>query len=559
MVDPNLISIAVGTVPRALSLLDKTMGSPTYGSGDRPFWRYRTLVDFPGAIWQQPMLGLLILHDLEVTENHWYNDPRLIEASRSLLCYWIRLQHSSGTFDEWYRNEQSYCPTAFTAAVASLTLRRLGPRLPESDIQLSQRVLLKCAEWLAVNDNSSVGNQNLAAVVALFAIANLVDSNALMQKAEKKLLRVLATQNPDGWFPEYSGVDFGYTTLALDLLALADMAGAKVLPAAERLAVFLEGFVAPDGTYPGRIGSRGSCHSFGFGLIHFSNIVPAAQRLASRWLKTRLQAVSLPQHVDDRYFAYFYFNAFALAAEATNKAEWDNSPSTLDTKNRVRGSLHVQSKSSGLAISTLDEMHVVYSAHCGGLAIWVPGLGWHYHLGYRIIDSRRRHLVSGLWNTHSAIHSLDSPWQNKNRFCYLSTKRPLDRMAIPFRLATALYRYQPLAAFAQRRIKKWFISSRAGEEFILERRVELQENYIVVNDTIQKQLGTPVVLEVWPCVEAPVHSPSAQQDYARGLIVGNWNERLVAQKINDSNRWQQRFYILRQNNEVIVSLQAPNS
>ena len=46
---------------RARGFVDRDHSSPSFGSCDRAFWYYRTIVDFPGAAWQQLMLGFSAL------------------------------------------------------------------------------------------------------------------------------------------------------------------------------------------------------------------------------------------------------------------------------------------------------------------------------------------------------------------------------------------------------------------------------------------------------------------------------------------------------------------
>src|SRR5262245_33478200 len=53
----QLAGLCLPHVPRALALMDRDVLSPTYGSMDRSYWYYRTLTNFPGAVWQQPMVG----------------------------------------------------------------------------------------------------------------------------------------------------------------------------------------------------------------------------------------------------------------------------------------------------------------------------------------------------------------------------------------------------------------------------------------------------------------------------------------------------------------------
>ena len=99
--------LVLPTVQRALSLMDRDPGSPTYGCMDRSFWYYRTLANFAGAVWQQPMVGFSALYATPHADNPFAGAPSLREAAAAALKAWTRSQPRSGAFDEWYRNEHS--------------------------------------------------------------------------------------------------------------------------------------------------------------------------------------------------------------------------------------------------------------------------------------------------------------------------------------------------------------------------------------------------------------------------------------------------------------------
>lgn len=516
----RLLMAATRGIPRILALTDSAAGSDSYGSGDRGFWYYRTLVDFEGSTWVQPMLGLLTLHDLAVTDNPWRADPRLLEASRAMLKRWAQLQHADGSVDEWYRNERSYCPTAFTAAAAGLTILRFGSRLDPQLASEARRALARSATWLSSRENPTVANQGLAASVALFSAANATGNPLLRTTATDSLKRVLARQSPEGWFPEYGGADLGYSTLALDLLALLDQLGVDVNGAAERLTRFISGFMAPDGSLPGRLGSRATSHSFGFGLLHFSTRFEVAGKLASIWLNGFGAGVIEPHAVDDRYLAYFYFNAFALAAEAS-------STTTVAPSTATELAIGDFSEIGGLSMQQwADGLLAQSSATGGSLAIWLPDRGWHYNLGYRLELEGGRQSANCLW-----AHPIDSQTV-AHPFYMLRKTRPLERYAIPFRMATSLLALPGIAAALQSRIKARFVTERSTAPWTLTRKVQADEACITIVDDLKRTKATGKVAEIHPCVSAPVHSPSARQDTAWGIVPADWNSGELADKLS---------------------------
>lgn len=307
-------------VGRALAMLDTVPTSRTYGCFDRAFWYYRTLTNFPGSGWQQLALALTLVHETAVPENLHAGDPRLLDAAVAGLSWWASIQHRDGSFDEWYLNEHSYCPTAFTVAGAASAVLLLGDRLPIDRRAKVVAALERAGRWLARRYNARVMNQNLAAAAGLAAIKAVTGAAEWDRALDEKLLRLTKDQRDEGWFPEYDGCDLGYSTLALDMLARIDALSAdpRAVAMAERLSVFLNAMAGGFGAFPGRLGSRGTAHLFPYGAEHFADRIPACAALAAHWRDTHTKGLATgPADVDDRYFAYFHLPQFALAYHRT--------------------------------------------------------------------------------------------------------------------------------------------------------------------------------------------------------------------------------------------------
>jgi len=533
-----LVESLLGGVPRALILVDRMTGSPTYGSGDRAYWRYRSLVDFPGATWQQPMLGLLIAHDLDHPKNHWHARNELIVASRSMLIYWTRIQNPNGSFNEWYRNEQSYCATAFTTAAASLTLFRLNSRLTKSELIQVENSLKHALNWLSRHENSQVSNQDFAALVAFFTAAEIFPDSGYLDLARSRLDRVLARQTPAGWFPEYGGLDFGYSSLSLDLMALADSHGAELRRAADLVASFLLKSIAPDGTYPAPLGQRGTGHSFGFGSLYFSQTSAACRALANLWTENVANRITKPEFVDDRYFAYFYLNSYCLSAEHLSIS----TPGQLSRDSSIGKppAQYVTNIAPGLIRFPLQRSQVFVSAHSGGVAIWHPKTGWHYHLGYRLVDKKKRHYGTAGGKGADFVKTTSSSYIAKTHFIRINTSRPLDRFAILFRLATILFSYPSLAKFAGVIAKKLFIFPHSRSTFFLIRSIEIRVDEVIISDRIEggSTRDRQNVTNLWPCQLTPTYCPSNQLDANAGMIKGDWDNRIELKKLSSSEVWE---------------------
>ena len=76
--------IILNSIPRLFSLLDRNKFSPTYGCFDRNFWHYKTVTDYPSAIFQQPVLTLSLLYKNNFKGNVYYNRPEILDY---LCCF----------------------------------------------------------------------------------------------------------------------------------------------------------------------------------------------------------------------------------------------------------------------------------------------------------------------------------------------------------------------------------------------------------------------------------------------------------------------------------------
>ena len=108
--------LALQTARRMISLLDRRPWSPTYGCFDREYWHYKTLIEFPRANFQAAVWGLALLYKTPFPGNEFAGNPQVLDWIHAALKFWAGMRHADGSLDEWYRNERSFCVTAYTAA-----------------------------------------------------------------------------------------------------------------------------------------------------------------------------------------------------------------------------------------------------------------------------------------------------------------------------------------------------------------------------------------------------------------------------------------------------------
>ncbi|QLA17813.1 hypothetical protein [Desulfolutivibrio sulfoxidireducens] len=196
--------------PRLFGQIDRDPASPTYGCADRYFWRYR-LHDLPNARFQEAMLTLALVRDLDMPENPFFKAPLLTRLVRAALGFWLARRHADGSLDEVYPFERSGCATAFSAYAATEVMRR--------DPALYDPAALTTADWLARAGYQANPNQRLAAALALSTFAELSGRQAYAEAARRALAGLASAFGPGGCLMEYGGEDMGYHTISMSLAA----------------------------------------------------------------------------------------------------------------------------------------------------------------------------------------------------------------------------------------------------------------------------------------------------------------------------------------------------
>jgi hypothetical protein len=365
-------------------------------------------------------------------------------------------------------------------------------------------------------------NQNLAAALGLWCLGRASGDLRWDDAAAEKYARLARAQDPEGWFPEYGGMDLGYGTLALDLLAGADRWGVPAAFAmAERLCGFLLAARGADGGFPGRIGSRGTSHAFPFGAEHFAERLPSALALASGF-RAAYAAGGLvgPPQVDDRYFAYFYFPQFALAAAsgAIGAARPGPAKPAADS---------VEFSSAGLQIIRTHDATLHFSRRLGGaVALSRPEEPVAYQLGYEITAGDGRRYSSAAWQADALP---PDPQVSVGTFQRVSEGLPLVRFMVPFAIFIRLLALPGLAERFSSFVKRRMIRPARRLPVTLTRRVSYASGEIAVIDelVVAHRLDVRALRST---TEVAMHSPSARFDRARPLFPGgddpSWAETL---------------------------------
>jgi hypothetical protein len=517
-------------VRRAFSLQDCNPRSATYGCCDRQFWQYRTISGFAAATMQQLALPFAVLFANEFPGNEWHDDAGVLDRARAAMLFWARLQHPSGAFDEWYRNEHSYCATAFTTFGISEVLLRLRPFLSEDEVRRISHAISRAARWLSDRFNGLVMNQNLASCAALWNAYECSGDTALKHAFDAAWTRTLGHQDAEGWFPEYGGADVGYSLLALDLLACLYARGwSDALSTAKPLCSFLASFGYPASDFAGGLGSRGTEHAFAYGAEVFAPHIPEAAILATH-LRSGLIAKRLcrPESVDDRYLAYFYLPSYVLTASL--------GASGADAE--AQNATAIVWPSAGFRIRCTPAASLVCSLNRMGAFAICTAKSIHRNFGYWAETTDGRRWASCGWRRpDSAWNPQREPIEVSGRFVAVDDSLPLVRGEAAFRFVTQrLFRWSALAEFFHRHLTARTINRRRYGPFSFSRALVPQGEDLIVRDEIRRIGAGANVRSIAPTADIDVHSPSSRMSGSTcvdsiaiaGSIAEAWAQELNA-------------------------------
>ena len=134
---------------------------------------------------------------------------------------------------------------------------------------------------------AALTNHQALIALCLELASRLLHTSKWDEAKIQRLERVLAWQNPEGWFQEYEGCDPGYHTLTISCLArVYDLTPNNRLKDAIAKAVILAAhFVHPDGSYGGEYTSRNTYNFFPHGFELVGRWLPTALSVNDRFLK----------------------------------------------------------------------------------------------------------------------------------------------------------------------------------------------------------------------------------------------------------------------------------
>ncbi len=300
---------ALSQIPRLLSNQDRTPFSPTYGCFHRDYWLDKTS-DFPDAVRQFAAQALALVYQHEMPGNIYYQQPKIRDWAIAGLDYWARIQHTDGSFDEFYPYERGWVgPTAFTTFTSVEAARLLAEELPADVAERVRAAVRRAALFIAAGESEEdhLANHHAMACLAVWKAYELLGDPVLLDGYRRLWQTFLTYCHQEGWAREYDGVDPGYLSATVSFLAkiYQSSADTAILDVIERAVDFSSYFVYPNGFYGGSLGSRNTLHFYCHGYEVMAPYIPLAGAVAEKMLVGLSEDKLVPPDIiSDRYVVY---------------------------------------------------------------------------------------------------------------------------------------------------------------------------------------------------------------------------------------------------------------
>ena len=340
---------ALEEIPRLLSCLDRNPFSPSYGCFNREYWLTRTR-DFPDAIAQFGTLSLALVWSFEFPGGQqYYKNPEIKKWIEASIRYWIKIQHSDGSFDEFYPNERGWAgPTGFLLYSMLRSYEVMENEFPNELKELFFKAVKKSAWFLATREEPGVlANHHAMALLPVYQSYHHLKkidaefANQLRSHFNDRMKSFLSYCDPEGWSLEYDGADPGYLSATVSFLSKMQryMDGTEswkgdVDGVIKRAISFCSYFFYPNGSYGGTLGSRQTLHFYahGFELQSPSNSLAAA--LGDFGRQSLAEGKLVPPGIqDDRYYLYripelleAYIDSPSTPAQGTEMVAFQRAP-----------------------------------------------------------------------------------------------------------------------------------------------------------------------------------------------------------------------------------------
>jgi hypothetical protein len=469
-------------LPRLLSLLDRNPSSPSYGCFDKDYWHFKTK-DFASSAEQMSVLTLSLLYKNKFEDNEFYDNPICLQWIKAGIQFLAKIQHSDGSFDEWYPNERGWAgPTSYIVYCLSETYHLLGDELGTEKNRLNE-ILFSASLHLSRRDESDVLANHIAITLSALASVQRIFSDSIFKESYEKFRGYFLDHTVDeGWSLEYDGLDVGYNLASISFLSripwiLEDQALSEYIKKSFNL---LKYFCFPGGSFGGNLGSRHTLHFYPFATSFWADKNEDAL-LMETW---RLKFLNSDNHIqtqdqDDHYIHYRMWeylqadlNSQALPV-CQLKMPYEQPPFTLDLPQ------------SGISIQKTNKIYLVMNRLRGG--------------SFRAFDCNAQlelisdsgYLLKSKSKVYTSLHSGLSKVANflGNHSQFTETKNPYFTpfKNIAFRSLMMTFGAHTYSAYLFKRlIRKLLIVGNKPAEIELKRKIHFDGNTLNIRDEIKK-------------------------------------------------------------------------
>lgn len=512
-----LAKIALKNAPKILSLLDKGEFAPTYGCFDRNFWHYKTVTDYPSSTYQQCTLFLAHLYTLDLPCNSFYNSPEIFELALAGIDFWVKIQNSDGSFNEWYPNEHSHVATAFTLYGITESLLLLQKSIDEKTLAKYIPAIKKSVFWLAKNPDIIVTNHTAGALAAIYNSYLLTGDKDILTLVDETVLLLRDLQSPEGWFNEYNGADIGYTSVSIDFLAkyYNKSGDERAYNMLDKALAFLAYFMHPDGSSGGEYGNRNTKYLMPAGLHILARYFEHARYILDRFYYGLEKQTQLSlDNFDDRYFAFFFAPNYIEAAVEFSRIKPEH---LIYDKSKYNNYSHIFSQ-AGIVVKKTPNYYFVCNFKKGGVIKLFSATGeLLYSDSSYFIKFKNDRLASSQRITTNLEYYIDNSVENEleikfeSPFIWVNTSLPLTKILIPFRIFNyTLGKFNIIMDYFNKNIKKFFISTPRIAPLKIKRTIAIKNNNLIIEDAISKDTDLKVTYIELPSAKTNLHVPSSR-------------------------------------------------
>ncbi len=308
---------ALPQIPRLLSFLDRNPFSPTYGCFFREYW-HEKIVDFPNGHFQCAVYSLALVYGHRLPGSIYYRNPKLKRWIVAALDYSLKIQHSDGSFDEFYPNERGRAVTGIMLHSFLGAFEILKEELTPEEYDRVGELCDCCAAYIRELPKQTEGllaNHYTMILCALITHHKQFDDPQSFVAFQRYLVEFLEMCDPEGWALEYDGVDPGYLTTTISFLAKTWLyyQNEDLRDFIERAIEFSAHFVFPDGSYGGSVGSRQTLHFYSHGYEYFGREFPMARACAQKMLESLAAGGLVPPEIQSDRYTYYRVEEFLLS------------------------------------------------------------------------------------------------------------------------------------------------------------------------------------------------------------------------------------------------------